>query len=252
MAPVPSIVAPSPDSTITYGAHPDQVYDVRLPSGPARGCTVVVVHGGFWRPEYDRTHAAGQANAFSTTGFHVAAIEYRRAPRGGWPDMSSDVRAALDAVRKNSDLPRPTVLVGHSAGGHLAAWLLHQPEGAGLLGAVSLAGCLDLLLVERLELGDGAARDLLGGEPASDPAGWSAADPAQLGIPPTPLIVLHGTVDERVPLEVSQSYASRFPTPQGRVELQVLDGCTHFDLIDPASRYFAATVDAAMRLTRRT
>jgi len=224
------------------------VYDVRLPEGSALGCTVVLVHGGFWRPEYDRAHATQQAHAFAASGFHVAVVEYRRAPHAGWADMSQDVRAALAAVRADADLPGPTVLVGHSAGGHLVAWLLHQPEARGVLGAVSLAGCVDLLLVDRLNLDDGAARDLLGCEPATDPDAWSAADPAQLGIPPAPVVLLHGTQDERVPLEVSQAYADRFPAPDGRATLWVLEGCTHFDLIDPASPHFATTIDAVRRL----
>ncbi|MFD0820177.1 alpha/beta hydrolase, partial [Micromonospora zhanjiangensis] len=51
--------APAPDATLRYGDHPDQVVDLRLPAGPAGGAPlppVVVIHGGFWRSEYDRGH----------------------------------------------------------------------------------------------------------------------------------------------------------------------------------------------------
>src|SRR5690606_23621377 len=106
---------------------------------------------------------------------------------------------------------RPVVLVGHSAGGHLAVWALHQVGSAaaalvpGLAGAVSLAGCLDLDLVHRLGLDDDAAADLMGSTPGSDPVSWEAADPARLGRAPYPVVVVHGDQDEKVPVEVARS-----------------------------------------------
>src|SRR3712207_5374773 len=49
--------APGPDLELRYGDHPDAVVDVRL-GGPGadRRPLVVFVHGGFWRPAYDRVH----------------------------------------------------------------------------------------------------------------------------------------------------------------------------------------------------
>lgn len=244
MSPLPSGTGPPPDSTTAYGDDPDQVYDVRLPIGSAVGCTAVLVHGGFWRPAYDRAHTGPQSKAFSDGGFHVATVEYRRSASGGWSAMAADVRAALRAVRADTGMPDGLVLVGHSAGGHLVAWLLHQAEAVGVRGAVSLAGCVDLALVDRLHLDNGAAQDLMGCTPREDPARWAAADPALLGPPPVPLVLLHGTADERVPLAVSQAYVERYP----KTPLHVLDGCTHFDLIDPQSRFFAPTIHAAQAL----
>ena len=57
---------------------------------------------------------------------------------------------AVAAVRADATLPDRVVLVGHSAGGHLAAWVASQPTAHGLAGAVSLAGCVDLTLTARL------------------------------------------------------------------------------------------------------
>ena len=53
--------APPPTRTTAYGSDPAQVYDVRLPAGTAADVTVVVVHGGFWRERFDRSHAGCQA-----------------------------------------------------------------------------------------------------------------------------------------------------------------------------------------------
>lgn len=268
MSALPTADAPSPDATISYGEHPDQVYDVRLPRADALDCTALLVHGGFWRPAYDRSHAASQADAFACNGFHVAAVEYRRATEGGWPQLSADVLAAARAVQADRSVPDRMVLVGHSAGGQLVCWLLHRMPG--VLGAIALAGCVDLHLVERLGLDVDAARALMGSAPDEDEAAWDAADPACLGPSPVPVRLVHGTADDRVPLMVSRSYLNviggghpRMPdaddlmadhdylyAAEGDANLHVLDGAGHFDLIDPASAYFPATLEAARSLVR--
>lgn len=234
--PVPSATAPPPDRTASYGSSPDQLYDVRTPSGDARGATVVVIHGGFWRPTYDRAHAGQQSNALAALGFHVATIEYRRIP-GDWPATAADVLAAISAVAEDPELPGDIVLVGHSAGGHLATWAAYQPEVA-VIGVVSLAGCVDLHLTRDMGLGDGAAAALMGSAPE---AVWRTADPAMLGPTPVPIRLVHGAADDRVPVEVSESYQS---AAGAGVSLQVLAGCGHFELIDPTSTYFRHTVAA--------
>jgi len=230
------MTAPPPDRSVTYGSHPAQLYDVREPTGTPRDATVVVVHGGFWRPAYDRTHAGLQSEALATHGFHVATIEYRRIP-GDWAATAADVLAAIRAVQGDPTLPGLPVLLGHSAGGQLVTWACHQPQ-VQVAGAVSLAGCVDLHLTRDLGLGDGAAAALMGSAPE---AVWRAADPALLGAPPTRLHLVHGAADDRVPVEVSESYQAAVG---GAVPLQVLAGCGHFELIDPRSAYFPPTVAA--------
>ena len=175
--------APPAARTVAYGPDPAQVYDVRLPGRRPRDVTVVVVHGGFWQPEFDRAHAAAQAQAFADDGFTVAVLEYRRAGMdgGGWPGTFDDITAAVAAVRADPTLPDRTVLVGHSAGGHLAVWAASQSWAHGLAGVVSLAGCVDLTLTATLALGDRAAQSLMGGDPGgARRASYALADPARL------------------------------------------------------------------------
>lgn len=239
--------------TTSYGPDPAQVYDVRLPTRGARGSTVVVIHGGFWRAEFDRSHAASQAQAFADSGFHVAVLEYRRVgmPGGGWPGTFEDVMAAVSAVRADPELPERVVLVGHSAGGHLAALVASQPDAHGLGGAVCLAGCVDLAMAARLRLGDGAAQELIGGEPEDVPAAYAQADPAVL-TPAVPVLLLHGADDEIVPPEVSLSYAravSRSRHSHAKVRSTVIPACEHFGLIDPEHPAFAVVLDAVRTLS---
>ena len=50
--------APPPDLTLRYGPLPEHVVDLRFPPAvPGRAAPLIVlIHGGFWRPAYDRTH----------------------------------------------------------------------------------------------------------------------------------------------------------------------------------------------------
>ena len=244
--------APGPSRTTSYGPDPAQLYDVRLPTSAPRGSTVVVIHGGFWQAEYDRAHAASQAQAFADNGFHVAVLEYRRVGMagGGWPGTFQDVMAAVSAVRADPELPDRVVLVGHSAGGHLAALVASQPDAHGLGGAVSLAGCVDLMLTARMGLGDRAAQSLMGGEPADLPAEYGEADPAAL-TPAVPLLLLHGADDRIVPPEVSRSYedsVARSGRQHAEVRLTVIPACEHFGLIDPEHPAFAVVLEAVRTL----
>lgn len=240
-------VAVAADRTVSYDVTPDQVYDVRLPRGSARGVTLVLVHGGFWRPATDRTHAGSQAAALADAGFHVVVPEYRRAENNGWPEMKDDLLAALEAIGADPDLPESMILMGHSAGGQLVAWAAAQSGPAvlpSLRGVVALAGCLDLHLTYSLDLGKGAARALMGGSPDDDPGAWTSADPALLGTPSIPIIAVHGSRDQHVPLSVSQSYATKVPG----VALHVIDGADHLALIDPQSSAFEAVTEIVTSL----
>lgn len=217
--------------TLAYGPHPCHIIDVRVPARlPAP--LVVMLHGGFWRSEYDRTHTGPLTAALASAGYVVAIPEFRRTGAdGGWPGTFDDVAAALDAV---PDLlapysSEPPVVLGHSAGGHLALWAAARPE-ARMRAVVSLAGCADLVMCSELGLDDGATDLLLGGGPDRVPERYGFADPAQLPVPVAPVTLLHGTADDRVPIAVSRSYAAR----TGAALLQ-LPGVGHFALIDPLS-----------------
>ena len=72
-------------------------------------------------------------------------------------------------MHADTHLPDRVVVVGHSAGGHLALWLASGDRAPWLTGVVALAPAADLAEVDRLGLSDDAARDLLGGTPEEAP-----------------------------------------------------------------------------------
>ena len=91
-------------------------------------------------------------------------------PGGGWPGTPEDIAHAVSAVRRDPDLDRPWVLVGHSAGGQLVTWAAAQSWAHGIRGVVSLAGVVDLAHGVENGVGGDAITTFLGGRPADVPA----------------------------------------------------------------------------------
>jgi acetyl esterase/lipase len=216
---------PEPDQTLRYGDGADHVVDVWLPAAGDRPL-VIVIHGGFWRAEYDRTHTRLLCAALRDGGWPVAAIEYSRV--AGRPDATvHDVREA--AARIPRQMPGAgLVLLGHSAGGHLALWLASTCPPANLVGTLALAPVADLVAAHSAGLGNGAVAEFLGGLPRRRPD----LDPMLLGQPAGVVTLIHGTDDTTVPPALSRSYVGTHPN----VRLVELPGTAHFELIDPASR----------------
>ncbi|GAB3966110.1 alpha/beta hydrolase [Plantactinospora veratri] len=243
--------APPPDLRLRYGADPEHVADLRLPAaptGPARPL-VVVVHGGFWRAEYDRRHTGPLAADLAGRGYPVAQLEYRRTgqPGGGWPGTLDDVAAGIAALPglvgavlpAGGTAPGPPILLGHSAGGHLALWAaLHAPER--VRGVLALAPVLDLAEAYRLDLDGGAVAALLGGGPEEVPERYAAADPARSAAPPVRISIVHGTLDRQVPVAATRRYAAG--AHDADLRFVELPECEHFGLIDPLSRAWPAVL----------
>lgn len=234
-----SLAPPAPDAVIRYAAHNDGLIDVHLPRAPRRPHPrlVVLLHGGFWKQAYDRRHARAAAAALAAEGFVVASPEYRRVGGGGgWPATAEDVAQAvalapslLTGLAISSE---GLTVVGHSAGGHLALWLANQPQPVDLV--VGLAPVADLRAAARDRLGGRATQALLGGEPDEVPQAYAAADPRTrmtAARPRCAVRIVHGSRDDVVPVGNSRGLAESQPF----VDLRVVEGADHFDVMDPTS-----------------
>jgi acetyl esterase/lipase len=172
-----------PDRVLRYGDHPAQLIDVRRETADPGAPVVVLLHGGFWRAAYDRLHTRPMADDLVARGYTVCSPEYRRVgdPGGGHPGTFDDVAAAVDMIvdhlvpgggSLHGSPGGGVVLLGHSAGGHLALWsaLRHRLPGTSpwrrppsIRGVVALAPVSDLGGAIDENLGGGAARALLTG-----------------------------------------------------------------------------------------
>lgn len=219
---------PEPTSTFAYGSAPEQFVEIFGFGQP----TIAVVHGGYWRPEYDgiylRPFALALADEFDTT---VANIEYRRIP--GDPDASiDDVTSAVQSLRNLTGTP--IVVIGHSAGAHLALCAQHTiPEQ--IAAVIALAPVTDLAMAQTMKLDDDAVTDFLGGpiidRPDLDPHTFMAKQIA--------ITVIHGDADIRVPVEMSRNLDV--------ADYLELTGVGHFELIDPISPHFNVVLEATRK-----
>lgn len=260
-----ALARPPADRRIPYGDLPQTFGDLRVPTGAGPHPVVLLVHGGCWLAEYDLEHLSSLAAAFTAAGFATWSVEYRRLGDvgGGWPGTFEDVARAADALRALAadhrlDLSR-AVAVGHSAGGHLALWLAGRhrlPAGSPLRGAdplalrgvVSLAGIADLAAASsRRVCGDAAAR-LLGdavGEAAERNAQASPSALLPLGVPQR---LVSGRADRVVPLDLVEAYERAAAAAGDDVRLTVLEGCGHYELVNPASAAWPTVLGAVREL----
>jgi acetyl esterase/lipase len=234
--------ARAPDEVVAYGSDRDQIADVRFGAeGASKRPLALLVHGGFWRPQYDRTHTGPMAEAIAAAGWTVASVEYRRVP--GEPDKTlHDVADALTRLpAKVSRHNGKVVLVGHSAGGHLVLWLSVAHRTPPLIGTLALAPAADLQVADELNLGDGATRLFLGTDPKARPD----VDPGQLPSPEVPTVIVHGDKDVVVRPAVADAYVAKHPS----VRLVRLAGVGHFAVIDPLSAVWPAIVSEIRELS---
>jgi acetyl esterase/lipase len=121
---------------MAYGAEPYQVLDLRLPDPvafPGLRPVIVYVHSGGWIGG-ERSAVPDAALVQVARGYAVVSIDYQLAtlsadgqPVASFPGAVWDVKRAIRFVKANTGVwyidPRRVVLMGASAGGHLASFV---------------------------------------------------------------------------------------------------------------------------------
>jgi acetyl esterase/lipase len=223
---------PPADARLTYGPEPLQFGDLRVPARAGPHPLAIVLHGGFWKANFNLIHTGHLCAALRDAGVMAWNVEYRRVgdPGGGWPGSFDDVLAAVAFAPALADVDRGRiVLVGHSAGGHLA-----------LLAAASTG--LPVVAIA-------AVSDLVGWQPpavAAFIADGNAAEASPLNGLPLGIRqrLLHGTNDDVVPYKLSEDYVAAARAKGDDAALVRLEGAGHFEPIDPLAREFQQVLDA--------
>lgn len=120
------LAAPASAQTVerAYGPDPRQRLDF-TPATRDYAPLVLFIHGGAWSFG-DKRIAAHMAAHFTGQGYAFASINYRLVPDASVERQAEDVAAALASL---IDRGRPAVLlIGHSAGAHLAALVGTDPR----------------------------------------------------------------------------------------------------------------------------
>ena len=234
---------------LAYGSGPSETLDLFLSRQP--GAPVLVyLHGGYWRA-LDKSDFSFVAPGFTQAGALVAVPNYALCPAVSVEDIVwQTVRAVQwlwsNAARFGGD-PQRIAVVGHSAGGHLAAMLLScrwkqvaEELPAQLVGgAMSISGLFDL---EPLRHTPFLQADL-----RLTPASVARLSPAFFPRPKGRLHAVVGAAESEEFLRQNQLIRDVWG-PTAVPVCETLPGHNHFtvleSLVDPAGRLH----DLALRL----
>ena len=245
---------PPADVKIAYGKDPNQFGELRLPKGDKFKKpypVVVVLHGGCWMAEYGLGYMGHVSADLTAHGMATWNLEYRRVGNagGGWPGTLEDVIAGIQhlselAQKYPLDLQR-VIVIGHSAGGHLALLAGAQRQrGVTIRGVVSLAGITDL---RRTGTACDANVTML---IKDNTAAYDNASPLKLLPLGVKQIVVQGEDDKIIPKVMATSYATAAQAKGDDVRLVLIEKAGHFEVVDPQAVAWGIVREQILRLGR--
>lgn len=231
---------------VRYGALDRQDLDIYTPSDRNKPAPVAVFfYGGGWMTGH-RDDYRFLAQALTQSGYVVVIPNYRLYPQAFIPDMINDAAASVHWVRKfisryGGDADR-IVLMGHSAGAHLAAMLVydkhylnektagtasHSPDW--LKAWVGLSGAYDLNTKE-----SDFYRRFVG--ETDKPENYRPMDYVQGN--EAPALLLHGLDDGMVPTSHSSLMAEAVRNKGGAVTLKFYEDLGHMGVVGALAKPF--------------
>ena len=174
---------------------------------------ILVVHGGSWKSG-DNKQLPELNSVLAHEGYHVAAIDYRLAPKYQSPYPVEDVKAAINYLKQHADElnidSSKLVLLGRSAGAQIALLAAYTLKDSSIKGVIDFYGPADMVWgysVPANPLVMDSRRvmeDYLGGKYVSVPKNYFASSPIEFvsrSSPPT--LIIHGENDVLVAYEHS-------------------------------------------------
>lgn len=238
---------------------PLQFGDLRVPSSPppAEGYPVIMfIHGGGWLSDWNKDYSDAFVENLSRSGYATWSIEYRRLGNigGGYPGTYLDIaRSAEYLATLAQSYPlnlKKMVVVGHSAGGHLASWLTGRqniPKESPLSSEapIRFQGVVAISSVSSLEdvlekTGRETALPMLGAKNLEEARlRYGEASPDRLLPMHSKIRVIDGSKDADWRIASNTSFAQNARSNGEDVERIILNGANHFDVMAPTGPGFA-------------
>jgi acetyl esterase/lipase len=219
---------------IPYGSDARQVLDVYGPDGDAgtQHPVVVYLYGGGWQAG-GRAQARPIAQTLAEHGIVTIVPDYRVYPQTTFPgfieDAAAAVRWAHDHAHEYGGDPRNIILMGHSAGAHIAAMVATAPQ-----------------YLQAKGLSQSSLRAMVGlagpyyqftNDPHMDEIFPAALRPQAMPIDfvsghEPPMFLAAGTADTDVNPDNATRFAAALRAKGDQVELKHYEGLTHDNLIE--------------------
>jgi acetyl esterase/lipase len=244
--------------TKTYVTYPDTNLTLDFYPSPIAGnkpC-VVVIHGGSWSSG-DSQQLPELNNYLAKTGFHVASINYRMAPKYQSPAPLDDVSAALTYLRAHAiELKIDTnnfVLLGRSAGAQIAMLAAYTMHDKTIKGVIDFYGPADMVWGYSLPASPlvmdsrGVMERYLGGTYKEVPKSYFASSSIEYvdrQSPPT--LIIHGANDVLVAYEHSNRLSKKLKENNIRHYWLQLPWATHgfdYNINGPGGQLSTYTVE---------
>jgi acetyl esterase/lipase len=227
--------------TVAYGPHVRQRMDVWWQPDGQRHPAVFLIHGGWWSAG-DKRYMTEISRSYAEQGYTVFNINYRLSGDASWPAQRIDAIDAIATARRHAARwsfdPNRYVLVGFSAGGHIATSVGTYKNGIpGLRGVVGIspvvspltaftegAGSVD---ISKRKLRMAAYRLAGRCTPKKCPRIWTSMEvPLHASPGDAPMLTVHST-DEFVPPHHSEQLKERLNRAGVRMTIRTVPGIAH-------------------------
>lgn len=202
--------------------------DLHLPAERQGAPLALVIHGGSWNA-LDRRRMSGVADLLAREGYAAYNINYRLAHQAPWPACLDDcLRAGRYLLEGNEaafeGLDRSGfLLIGASAGGHLALMTGLSNLRSRVAGIVSIAGPADLAIMTRDDHLR-RMRALFGRDDYTDVALREASPVNEVSAGAPPLLCVHSTNDRLVRMAHSEAMVGRYAEEGAPASLYAYEG----------------------------
>jgi acetyl esterase/lipase len=241
---------------LPYGAGARQRFDLYLPAeARAPAPLVMFFYGGRWSEGAKETYRFIGAT-LAARGFVAVIPDYSLYPQARFPVFLEDAARALRFARDNAErygADRSRIfLMGHSAGGHIAAMLAYDKRwlsavglspSSDLAGFIGLAGAYDFAIDSDVLRGVFGAPD---NAAASQPLRYVTRDAA-------PALLIAGEADTTVRPRNTRALAAAIDAAGGEARVIYYPGVTHREIIgafSPLLHFVAPVADDVMAFIR--